>query len=114
MRLTNIKGAGARGYGSCMNYSEFKGDRNLGLRVPGVEVKVAILSDPPSYDPSSRQIDVRETHMPWVFLTDGAVFKLRKPPLSLSRLHDHREACGGVSCRGRAEQVRRTAICWLD
>ncbi len=62
-----------------MNYSESKSERSLGLRVPGVEEKVAFLSDPHSYDPSFRQIDVRETHMSWVFLTDGLAFKLKKP-----------------------------------
>lgn len=62
-----------------MNYTESKGDCSRGLRVPGVEEKVAFLRDPCSYDPSVRQVDVRETHMSWVFLTDGDVFKLKKP-----------------------------------
>ncbi len=62
-----------------MNYTESKGDCSRGLRVPGVEEKVAFLRDPRSYNPSLQRVDVRETHMSWVFLTDGVVFKLKKP-----------------------------------
>ena len=46
---------------------------------PDPEEKVAFLRDPRSYDASVQQVDVRETHMSWVFLTDSVVFKLKKP-----------------------------------
>ena len=62
-----------------MNYSESKGDCSRRLWVPGVEEKVAFLRNPRSYDASARRVEVRETHMSWVFLTDGVVFKLKKP-----------------------------------
>lgn len=43
------------------------------------EAKVAFLSDPVSYPHATRQVDLIETHMSWVFLTDDYVYKLKKP-----------------------------------
>lgn len=44
-----------------------------------VGVKVAFLSDPRHYPFPVRDVEVRETHMSWVFLTEDRVFKMKKP-----------------------------------
>jgi len=41
--------------------------------------KVAFLRRPESYPRPAGTVDVKETHMSWVFLTDDRVFKLKKP-----------------------------------
>ncbi|MEQ8387853.1 MAG: hypothetical protein RIE22_03930 [Alphaproteobacteria bacterium] len=41
--------------------------------------KVAFLRDPGAYPDHPRRIDVVETHMSWVFLTDDYAYKLKKP-----------------------------------
>jgi aminoglycoside phosphotransferase family enzyme len=40
--------------------------------------KVAFLSSPRNY-PDVRNVEIRQTHMSWVFLTDKAAWKLKKP-----------------------------------
>lgn len=46
---------------------------------PGIAEKVAFLCRPESYTPSPQQVDVIETHMSWVFLTERYAYKLKKP-----------------------------------
>ncbi|BCH31950.1 hypothetical protein MesoLjLc_38800 [Mesorhizobium sp. L-8-10] len=41
--------------------------------------KVRFLSEPKAYPHATASVDVRETHMSWVFLTDDRVYKLKKP-----------------------------------
>lgn len=41
--------------------------------------KVAALRDPAAYPDPTRQVQVVETHMSWVFLTDAHAYKLKKP-----------------------------------
>ena len=41
--------------------------------------KVRLLSDPAAYPGAATSVEVRETHMSWVFLTDSRVYKLKKP-----------------------------------
>ena len=41
--------------------------------------KVAFLSRPESYSPRTERVDVIETHVSWVFLTDQRAYKLKKP-----------------------------------
>jgi len=41
--------------------------------------KVDYLARPATYDPAPAQVDIRETHMSWVFLAGEAVYKLKKP-----------------------------------
>lgn len=41
--------------------------------------KVQFLSDPGSYGGSDKHVEVHETHMSWIFMTDSCVFKLKKP-----------------------------------
>lgn len=48
--------------------------------------KVRFLSDPGSYGGATRSVEVRETHMAWVFLADTRVYKMKKPVISVPRL----------------------------
>jgi aminoglycoside phosphotransferase family enzyme len=59
--------------------------------------KVAFLRSPSAYPGRPADVAVKETHMSWVFLTDTAVYKLKKPvrlpPLDLSTLEARRGNC---------------------
>ena len=44
-----------------------------------LETKVALLKQPQTYPDIPSRIDVIETHMSWVFLTEHHAFKLKKP-----------------------------------
>lgn len=46
---------------------------------PDLAAKVAFLSNPDAYPGHVQRVDVVETHMSWVFLTDNLVHKLKKP-----------------------------------
>lgn len=46
---------------------------------PGIDEKVAFLRRPESYPEPPLRVEVIETHMSWVFLTDRSVYKLKKP-----------------------------------
>lgn len=46
---------------------------------PAMKEKVAFLSRADSYTPLPHQVDIIETHMSWVFLTDQYAYKLKKP-----------------------------------
>jgi aminoglycoside phosphotransferase family enzyme len=46
---------------------------------PGIEAKVAFLSRPAAYVEGTARVEVVETHMSWVFLTDRFAYKLKKP-----------------------------------
>jgi aminoglycoside phosphotransferase family enzyme len=37
------------------------------------------LQDPASYPEPTTAVEVRETHISWVFLTDGYAYKIKKP-----------------------------------
>ena len=43
--------------------------------------KVAFLGRPDAYPEKPQQVEVIETHLSWVFLTDRHVYKLKKPAL---------------------------------
>lgn len=47
--------------------------------LPGLEDKVAFLSDPASYLEPARGLEAIETHWSWVFLTECHAYKLKKP-----------------------------------
>jgi aminoglycoside phosphotransferase family enzyme len=47
--------------------------------LPALERKVAFLEKPESYPEPTTRVEVIETHMSWVFLTDETVYKLKKP-----------------------------------
>lgn len=44
-----------------------------------LESKLAFLRQPDSYAGGARRVEAIETHMSWVFLTDGHAYKLKKP-----------------------------------
>ncbi|MGZ3158104.1 MAG: hypothetical protein ACXU7H_03385 [Burkholderiaceae bacterium] len=44
-----------------------------------LESKVAFLRQPTSYPEPTYRVEAIETHMSWVFLTDGYAYKLKKP-----------------------------------
>jgi uncharacterized protein len=46
---------------------------------PGIEAKVEFLRCPAAYAETPAQVEVVETHMSWVFLTDRFAYKLKKP-----------------------------------
>lgn len=46
---------------------------------PGIAAKVAFLSRPESYPETTRKVEVVQTHMSWVFLSDRHAWKLKKP-----------------------------------
>ena len=46
---------------------------------PTLREKVAFLSTTAAYVPQSSYVEQKETHMSWVFLTEGHVWKLKKP-----------------------------------
>jgi aminoglycoside phosphotransferase family enzyme len=48
-------------------------------RTVEIDAKVAFLSAPAAYPERTRRVDVLETHMSWVFLTDAHAYKLKKP-----------------------------------
>ena len=97
-----------RAYGLRMEYWKIKGDRGGRLLVPALEEKVAFLRDPRSYDASIRRVEVRETHMSWVFLADGIVLKLKKP-VRFPYLDFGSIEKRGVACRAEVDLNRRLA-----
>lgn len=61
-----------QGFASCR-------DERGAMIEPGVDEKVAFLRRPESYPEPPLRVEVIETHMSWVFLTDRDVYKLKKP-----------------------------------
>lgn len=55
------------------------GARSRGQKDLPTGEKVAFLSAPASYGASVRDVEVKETHMSWVFLAGERVYKLKKP-----------------------------------
>lgn len=58
---------------------------------------VAFLAEPEAYRRAAGPVTARETHMSWVFLTNGLVYKLKKPVrfpyLDFSTIERRRAAC---------------------
>jgi aminoglycoside phosphotransferase family enzyme len=50
----------------------------IGDGVASLNEKVAFLSSPRNY-PDVRNLEIRQTHMSWVFLTDKDAWKLKRP-----------------------------------
>ena len=65
----------------------------------GLREKVTFLRQPENYPFATGRVDVIETHMSWVFLTDDRVYKLKKPVrysfLDFSTLEARREDSEG-------------------
>jgi aminoglycoside phosphotransferase family enzyme len=51
----------------------------IGMTPPAISEKVAFLSRPDAYSDGSPLVEIRETHMSWVFLTKSHAWKLKKP-----------------------------------
>ena len=55
------------------------------------------LADPSAYRGASARVELRQTHISWVFLTDDEVFKVKKPVdfgfLDFRTLEARRVAC---------------------
>jgi aminoglycoside phosphotransferase family enzyme len=49
------------------------------MSAPGIERKVDFLRRPEAWPEKPRAVEVVETHMSWVFLTERQAFKLKKP-----------------------------------
>jgi aminoglycoside phosphotransferase family enzyme len=62
-----------------------------------LEAKVAFLSGPDAYAERPARVEVVQTHMSWVFMTDRRVYKLKKPVrhpfLDFSTLKARRDDC---------------------
>ncbi len=75
---------------------------------PTVEERVAFLSDARSYNASVAAIEVRQTHMSWVFLAGDHVFKLKKP-VRFPYLDFSTLAKRQMACRAEVDLNRRLA-----
>ncbi len=64
---------------------------------PALAAKVDFLKNPASYAAAPATVEVRETHMSWVFLAGPEVYKLKKPVrfpyLDFSTLERREQAC---------------------
>lgn len=83
-------------------------------QIADLAAKVRFLSDPAAYGSGATHVDVRETHMSWVFLTDDLVYKLKKPVrhafLDFSTIRKRHFYCGEelrLNARLAAETYRR-------
>jgi aminoglycoside phosphotransferase family enzyme len=79
-----------------------------GSTEPPLEAKVEFLSRPDAYPDRPERVDVLETHMSWVFLTDRHVYKLKKP-IKYDVLDFSRLALRHRSCEGELRLNRRLA-----
>lgn len=69
---------------------------------------VAFLSSPKAYAADTARVEVRETHMSWVFLTADRAYKLKKP-VRFPFLDFGTRAARGASCREEVRLNRRLA-----
>lgn len=91
-----------------MRQSKADQDCWKGLPAPSLEEKVAFLSDARSYHTSVAAVEVRQTHMSWVFLAGDHVFKLKKP-VRFPYLDFSTLAKRQMACRAEVDLNRRLA-----
>ena len=64
---------------------------------PGLDAKLAFLSQPSSYPEPTTRVEQVQTHLSWVFLTDRHAYKLKKPVrgdfVDLRTIADRRRNC---------------------
>ena len=67
----------------------------MAIRVPRITLadKVSAMRDPLCYPDPTRSVQAIETHMSWVFLTDGRAYKFKKP------MHSARQDCRTLHAR---------------
>ena len=82
--------------------------REEGLSIPTLQEKVAFLSEARSYGAAVEEVEVRETHMSWVFLAGDYAFKLKKP-VRFPYLDFSTLAKRQMACRAEVELNRRLA-----
>jgi aminoglycoside phosphotransferase family enzyme len=82
--------------------------RLIGFPAPTLEEKIAFLSDAHSYNASVAAVEVRETHMSWVFLAGDYVLKLKKP-VCFPYLNFSTLAKRLMACRTEVDLNRRLA-----
>jgi uncharacterized protein len=70
--------------------------------------KVAYLSRPDSYRPSVDKVEIKETHMSWVFLAGDRVYKMKKP-VRYPYLDFRTLAAREINCRAEIRLNRRLA-----
>jgi aminoglycoside phosphotransferase family enzyme len=67
------------------------------MNLPGIEEKVAFLSSAQAYPGCVQRVEVKQTHMSWVFLTNTHAWKLKKPvktaDLDFSTIEARRRNC---------------------
>jgi aminoglycoside phosphotransferase family enzyme len=73
-----------------------------------IDAKVAFLRRPESYPSGPATIEVVETHMSWVFLANGLVYKLKKP-VRYAFLDFSTLAARHLNCQREVELNRRLA-----
>jgi aminoglycoside phosphotransferase family enzyme/predicted kinase len=73
---------------------------------PGLGAKLAFLSRPESYADPTQRVEVRETHMSWVSLTETTAWKLKKPVRS-RYLDFSTEAARRLDCEEELRLNRR-------
>lgn len=85
-----------------------------GQRDVGLARKVEALRDPGIYPEGARAVDVRESHMSWVFLTDRFAYKMKKP-VKFPRLDFSTLALRRLQCENELVLNRRLApVVYLD
>lgn len=87
-------------------------ERGLAVRGPGAQPslgdKVAALMRPDTYPRPPSRIETRETHMSWVFLGPGRVYKLKKP-VRMARLDLRSLGARQRNCENEVRLNRRLA-----
>jgi uncharacterized protein len=68
----------------------------------GIKEKVEFLSTPEVYPVPTRRVEIKETRMSWVFLTDTQVWKLKKPVR-----YDYIDLCSPEARRRNCEEEVR-------
>ena len=72
-------------------------EANSSVEAISIQDKVSFLRQPAVYPNKPGQIEVKETHMSWVFMSDQFVYKLKKPVrydfLDFSTIEARRESC---------------------
>lgn len=78
------------------------------LPVPSTHEKIAFLRSPAAYPDPPPRVELRETHMSWVFLAGDVVYKLKKPVRS-AVLDFSTIAAREANCRAEVRLNRRLA-----
>ena len=78
------------------------------MKMPDIKQKVSFLSQPENYPVLTDRVEVKETHMSWVFLTNAHAWKLKKP-VRTDYLDFSMPALRRQNCKAEVELNRRLA-----